>query len=792
MSPGTIYFTSDGHVVYDLDSSHRLWMGRNVQNAINASQVDHSLVLKIKTGSTEGTDLYTFNGSVNKTLDIKAGSNVTLTAATGELTIAATDTTYSAMDVAEMKTGTVTTNRVMRADYLKTFLSTLGGTGLTLTHNATNGIVLNHDTSGVTAGTYGSATQVPAITVDTQGHITGVTATTITNTATAADNILDGSNSGTEITYAPYSSQQSKLSFDTSSTNPTRTERLNLNGYLYATKLYSGGAEVLTAHQSLADYLTKAAGVTAVSWDSTNKKITRTINGTAADVLQFVAGSNITLTAESGKLTIASSYTNSRDPGYGKIKAGTASAATTAITANTSTAEASTYNETLTINPGNKWIVVAASNSSTAGSDTFTIAHSTSGATAGSYGDNISQEPDYGETFKVPYISVDAGGHITDISEHTVQIPAGSNYMLPTATTTRKGGIIVGKNLKIANDILSVPVEDKSPTLAWDTTSTIAKIGDININIKMPTATAPTPAGDSNDTSIATTAFVKNAFSVVDAMVFKGTLGTAGSVASLPTNSYSAGWTYRVATAGTYAGEYCEVGDMLIAINNGPTSGTSVVSADWAKIEHNIDGALYKTSSVNYTGGKVLVSSGTGGAVKEGSISTETVIKTVTFSAGSVPTLGTVISADDITAWSAGSTPTLGTAFSVPNVTGNTSVAASKVTKTDNTVVKTINQAVSTSSVIGTVSNGVLTLSSAITAVGAVTAGSTATASAVTITDVTATNVTLGTAFSIPNVTSVGSAPSLSYTSRSIPNVTSVGTAPSLSTTTQSVITSIS
>ena len=72
-----------------------------------------------------------------------------------------------------------------------------------------------------------------------------------TNTATAADNILDGSNNGTQITYAPYTSQQLKLSFDTSTKNPTRTDRLNLNGYLYATKLYSGGKEVLTSHQDI-------------------------------------------------------------------------------------------------------------------------------------------------------------------------------------------------------------------------------------------------------------------------------------------------------------------------------------------------------------------------------------------------------------------------------------------------------------------------------------------------------------------------------------------------------------
>jgi hypothetical protein len=41
-------------------------------------------------------------------------------------------------------------------------------------------------------------------------------------------------------------------------------------------------------------------------------------------------------------------------------------------------------------------------------------------------------------------------------------------------------------------------------------------------------------------------------------MVFKGTLGTGGTVTSVPTNEYSAGWTYRVITAGVYAGEYCE------------------------------------------------------------------------------------------------------------------------------------------------------------------------------------------------------------------------------------------
>jgi hypothetical protein len=44
--------------------------------------------------------------------------------------------------------------------------------------------------------------------------------------------------------YNVYGTQQSLLSFDSSVTNPTLTGRLNLNGYLYATKLFSGGVEV--------------------------------------------------------------------------------------------------------------------------------------------------------------------------------------------------------------------------------------------------------------------------------------------------------------------------------------------------------------------------------------------------------------------------------------------------------------------------------------------------------------------------------------------------------------------
>lgn len=50
-----------------------------------------------------------------------------------------------------------------------------------------------------------------------------------------------------------------------------------------------------------------------------------------------------------------------------------------------------------------------------------------SGVTAGAYGDTTVQTPDYGKTFKVPSISVNAKGIVTAIGEHTVTIPASDN-----------------------------------------------------------------------------------------------------------------------------------------------------------------------------------------------------------------------------------------------------------------------------------------------------------------------------------------------------------------------------
>lgn len=101
------------------------------------------------------------------------------------------------------------------------------------------------------------------------------------------------------------------------------------------------------------------------------------------------------------------------------------------------------------------------------------------------------------------------------------------------------------------------------------------------------TPTAPTAENGTSTTQIATTEFVNNTLAYVNAMQFKGTLGTGGTVTALPA-SHEAGDTYRVVTAGTYAGKYCEVGTLIICIKD----GTAATDADWTSVETNEDGSV--------------------------------------------------------------------------------------------------------------------------------------------------------------------------------------------------------
>lgn len=141
------------------------------------------------------------------------------------------------------------------------------------------------------------------------------------------------------------------------------------------------------------------------------------------------------------------------------------------------------------------------------------------------------------------------------------------------------------------------------------------------------TPTAPTANAGTNSTQIATTAFVataiSNSFAAADAMVFKGTIGEGGTPGELPTSGYSAGATYKVIKQGTYAGMVCEAGDLLIAIKDGPASGSSVINTDWTSVQTN-DAGLVTGPSSSTTNNLALFDGATGNIIKDSGVTLNT------------------------------------------------------------------------------------------------------------------------------------------------------------------------
>lgn len=169
----------------------------------------------------------------------------------------------------------------------------------------------------------------------------------------------------------------------------------------------------------------------------------------------------------------------------------------------------------------------------------------------------------------------------------------GDSYTIPAATTSKAGVMTAAMYNKLSGIAEGAEVNVQSD---WSATS-----GDAFIKNK-PTLGAAAAKGVDNSvteeathanlpTSAAVVNYVSSVVGAADAMRFKGTIGTGGTVTALPA-SHQQGDTYRVITAGTYAGQSCEIGDLIIAMG---TSGTT--ASDWTVAQTNIDGAITSISS---------------------------------------------------------------------------------------------------------------------------------------------------------------------------------------------------
>lgn len=215
-------------------------------------------------------------------------------------------------------------------------------------------------------------------------------------------------------------------------------------------------------------------------------------------------------------------------------------------------------------------------------------------------------------------ISSDDEGMVTIYSIKYENATTGTSGLMSAEDKIKLDGIQEGAQV---NTVLGVKGNEEDSYRTGNVNITKANIGLGNVTneskatmFNNPEFTgipkAPTAAAGTNTTQIATTAFVQteilNKIAAADALIYKGTIGTGGTITSLPT-THKTGWTYKVITAGTYAGVKCEVGDMIICL----TDGTSASDAHWTVVQTNTDGVV--VGPANAVADRVAIFNGTTG-----------------------------------------------------------------------------------------------------------------------------------------------------------------------------------
>jgi hypothetical protein len=153
-----------------------------------ASSVANSLTVKFDTGSTEGTDLYTFNGSAAKTFDIKAGGAITIGKTAGNITIGHTDTSSQASVVANGRT--YVTGVTLDTYGHITALTT--GTETVVNTNTTYDLTVPESTTAIRLAGSDSTTDQVAITGGTNVTVTRTGAQELTIASTDTNNYITG------------------------------------------------------------------------------------------------------------------------------------------------------------------------------------------------------------------------------------------------------------------------------------------------------------------------------------------------------------------------------------------------------------------------------------------------------------------------------------------------------------------------------------------------------------------------------------------------------------------------
>lgn len=345
--------------------------------------------------------------------------------------------------------------------------------------------------------------------------------------ATATDGIFDLTASGGSMSVSfslqPYPIIRHEiLSFDTTTTNPTGTNRLNLNGYLYATKLYSGGTEVSvvghTHSYSTTDTKNTVGGYVKNATKLYPVGITETNSGTQSYYTTSYSNTNVYIGTDNclySNGTKVSVEGHNHDGVYSTTDTKNTVGATgnngvklflvgareqtanpqsythsnTFISSSglfntpgiyTNKFQAPTSNGGTTYGPGSSGQVLMTNGSNIywgtvvgTGSTTDDTTHSYSngvmrvysadtggsGVTAGSYGPSANASPSHSGTFSVPYFEVNSGGRITAAHTRTITLPSDNNTHYTTHLYAGSGS---AANASTTNGNTKITVADNT------------------------------------------------------------------------------------------------------------------------------------------------------------------------------------------------------------------------------------------------------------------------------------------------------------------------------------------
>jgi len=251
--------------------------------------VANSLVIKADTGTTEGTDLYTFNGSAAKSLNIIAGTNISITKAAGSWTIANTQAPVTSITFGStgLTPATASSGALTVAG---TLVAGNGGTGF-----ATYAVGDMLYASGATA--FSKLTAVVTGNALISGGATTAPSWGKIGLTTHVSGTLPTANGGTNLTAftangAVYATSTSAL---TTGTLPTASGGTNLTSFT------SGGAMYATSTSAL------TTGTLPISAGGTNQTgtitaVTPVVTTTALALatnykVSFTPTANVTLTS---------------------------------------------------------------------------------------------------------------------------------------------------------------------------------------------------------------------------------------------------------------------------------------------------------------------------------------------------------------------------------------------------------------------------------------------------------------------------------------------------------------